>query len=169
MLPSILDFEASGFGPDSYPIEVGFVLSSGERYCRLIQPFDDWQFWREDAERLHGISRDTLITSGIPAAQVCEELNTKLSGLTLYSDAWVYDDPWLKRLFHCAQVTLQFQLRAIEHIQSECQNTIWDETRRSLLASAPPSERHRASADAEFIQRVYAQTRTLCDSSTLTR
>ena len=34
--PDIIDIEASGFGPDSYPIEIGVALSSGEKYCSLI-------------------------------------------------------------------------------------------------------------------------------------
>ena len=28
--PAIIDIEASGFGPDGYPIEIGVALSSGQ-------------------------------------------------------------------------------------------------------------------------------------------
>jgi hypothetical protein len=35
--PNIIDIEASGFGVDSYPIEVGIVLSTGQKYCALIK------------------------------------------------------------------------------------------------------------------------------------
>ena len=38
------DVEASGFGSASYPIKVGVVTADGSRYCRLIKPFQDWQF-----------------------------------------------------------------------------------------------------------------------------
>ena len=35
-LPTILDIEASGFGPGSYPIEIGFVTGAGKAWCSLI-------------------------------------------------------------------------------------------------------------------------------------
>ncbi len=44
-VPNIIDFEASGFGPHSYPIEIGVIRSNGDRYCSLILPADDWTFW----------------------------------------------------------------------------------------------------------------------------
>ena len=37
-VPTILDLEASGFGRDSYPIEVGYVLPDGSSFCSLIRP-----------------------------------------------------------------------------------------------------------------------------------
>ena len=30
IVPAVLDIEASGFGRDSFPVEVGFVLPDGE-------------------------------------------------------------------------------------------------------------------------------------------
>ena len=40
--PFIMDIEASGFGPDSYPIEVGLALGDGSRFCSLIVPAEHW-------------------------------------------------------------------------------------------------------------------------------
>ena len=45
--PLIIDVEASGFGPLSYPIEVGLALSAGEKYCSLILPAADWTHYCE--------------------------------------------------------------------------------------------------------------------------
>ena len=56
--PYIIDVEASGFGSDSYPIEVGLALEPGERFCTLIRPLDHWDHWDEQAESVHKISRD---------------------------------------------------------------------------------------------------------------
>lgn len=159
--PDILDFEASGFGYHSYPIEVGYSLGCGERFCMLIRPERSWVYWDENAEEVHGISRELLQRSGLDVVQVCNTLNQRLMGRTLYSDAWVVDKQWLNKLFAAAGIQPSFQLSAIEHIQTECQYMMWDEVRNHMLSESS-GERHRASSDAEFIQRVYTQTQTLC-------
>lgn len=161
--PDILDFEASGFGPESYPVEVGFSLVSGERFCALIRPHESWNYWDFHAEAIHGISRGLLLTRGNDVRQVCRELNRRLQGRTLYSDAWVVDKEWCNRLFEAAQLQPTFHLSAIENVQSECQYLIWDEVRRKLLENTE-MHRHRASVDAEFIQKVFRQTRQMCRS-----
>ena len=40
-VPNIIDVEASGFGPHSYPIEVGLALGDGSKFCSLILPVRD--------------------------------------------------------------------------------------------------------------------------------
>ena len=75
--PDILDFEASGFGRDSYPIEVGYSLASGERFCALILPHETWQYWDFRAEAVHGISRGLLQARGSDVRQICRELNRR--------------------------------------------------------------------------------------------
>lgn len=42
--PFILDVEASGFGCESYPIEIGLALEKENRYCSLIIPSDRQAF-----------------------------------------------------------------------------------------------------------------------------
>ena len=59
-VPPIIDLEASGFGRGSYPIEVGFALENREIYSFLIKPEADWTHWSEEAEEIHGISREQL-------------------------------------------------------------------------------------------------------------
>ncbi len=159
--PDILDFEASGFGPNSYPIEVGYSLASGERYCVLIRPHPPWVHWDPKAEAVHGISRALLGQTGRDVRQVCRELNRRLQGKRLYSDAWVADKQWCNRLFEAAGMFPSFQLSAIENVQSECQYLIWDQVRERMLAEIS-MPRHRASSDAEFIQHLYRQTRLIC-------
>ena len=159
--PNILDFEASGFGVESYPIEVGYALSCGERYCTLIKPHPSWRHWDVKAQKIHGINRDQLNDFGENVHDVCMDLNQRLSGRSLYTDGWVCDKFWLNRLFYCAGIEPQFNLHAIENIQTECQYLLWDQTRDQLLQEVE-LERHRASADAQFVQRLYAQTQTLC-------
>lgn len=155
--PSILDFEASGFGSQSYPIEVGVVRHDGKKYCSLIRPFEDWTHWDTHAEALHGISRSHLLAYGRPAAEVCQKLNHLLEGQTVYSDGWVVDNPWLIKLFDYARVRQTFKLSALDFVLNERQMANWRLTKEEVMASREEA-RHRASADAEVIQKTYMMT-----------
>lgn len=155
--PPIIDVEASGFGGKSYPIEVGVALGDGHRYCSLIVPMPEWTCWDEEAERLHGISRDTLYAYGSSVDKVVADLNELLNGMTLYSDGWVVDQPWLIRLFHAANRPMMFHVSPLEMILSEKQMAIWHTTKDDIEKHAK-LERHRASHDAWMIQETYKQT-----------
>jgi len=157
-LPNIIDVEASGFGSQSYPIEVGIVLSDGKRFCSLITPAPDWTHWDPEAERVHKVSREKLNIHGKPLQYVAHTLNSLLSGLTLYSDGWVVDKPWLIRLFECAGIEMAFTISPLEIILSEQQMTLWHQTKDSVILNAG-LERHRASNDAWIIQETYRQSK----------
>lgn len=156
--PHIIDFEASGFGVDSYPIEVGVVLANGEKYCALIKPAADWQHWDMQAERVHGLSRDLLLEHGKPIPVVAAELNAFIAGRTVYSDGWVVDKPWQSRLFYYAGLQACFQLSALEMILNEQQMALWSQTKREVIGELTLT-RHRASTDALIIQETFARTR----------
>lgn len=158
--PNIIDIEASGFGPHSYPIEVGLALESGERYSCLITPEPDWTHWSDQAQSVHGIERRHLIEYGKPATEVATILNQRLSGLTLYSDGWVVDKPWLVTLFAAARITPQFTLSALEMILSEPQMEAWRSV-RTEVANELDLKRHRASQDAWVIQETYRRSQAL--------
>jgi hypothetical protein len=155
--PNIIDIEASGFGVDSYPIEVGIVLSTGEKYCALIKPADDWLYWDKQAELVHGLSLEALRLNGKPINTVTRELNTFLGNKTVYSDGWVVDKPWLSRLFYRSGLTPSFFVSSLEYILKESQMEIWTETHRQVMADLA-LDRHRASTDALVIQETYART-----------
>jgi len=155
--PLIMDIEASGFGPDSYPIEVGLALGDGSRFCSLITPADNWTHWDDSAQGVHHISRGMLKRHGRHVHQVAAELNNMLEGQTVYSDGWVVDKPWLLRLFHAAGLEMKFQLSPIEVIMTEPQILLWDEMKLKLTREAD-IPRHRASNDAWLIQETYRHT-----------
>ena len=156
--------EASGFGAEGYPIEVGVVFSSGERFCRLIKPHSNWLHWDKKAESLHGISRSLLARNGLDAKQVCSELNQLLRDQTAYSDGWVVDYPWLIKLFHSASMSMSFNFSSLEMILNEAQMEVWHETKDKLSALTNES-RHRASNDAALIQNTFVATQQLTQSS----
>jgi hypothetical protein len=156
--PIILDIEASGFGPVSYPIEIGVILDDGRKYCSLVQPRSDWTHWDPHAEAMHGISRDTLLAHGRPAIEVAGTLNELLRGRTAYTDGWVVDRPWLDRLYEAAAIHCEFTLSALEMILSEEQMLHWSAVKQRLLDDQR-AQRHRASYDAAVIQQTFERTR----------
>lgn len=155
--PCILDVEASGFGSNSYPIEVGVALSSGERLSLLIRPEPQWTHWDPGAELVHGLTRELLMRSGKPIAEVANDFNDLLDGTTAYSDGWVVDKPWLNTLFHTARIAQRFSLSPIEQIMNEAQFEVWDSTKQAVIQELQMT-RHRASSDAWIIQKTFERT-----------
>lgn len=93
-----LDNEASSLNVDSYPIEIAWVWESGKSESFLIRPEPDWTDWSEEAEALHGISRDALLREGSPAALVAQRLLAGTENCRIVTDAPAFDRGWLKRL-----------------------------------------------------------------------
>lgn len=156
--PAIIDVEASGFGPHSYPIEVGAVLRDGTKYCALVQPMPDWTHWDEGAEKVHRISRDILEAHGKPIEEVAARLNELLRQQTAYSDGWVVDKTWLDRLFFAARMRCEFSFSALEMILTEPQMAIWHQTKDRVLEELG-QRRHRASFDALVVQQTWQRSR----------
>jgi len=156
-LPYIIDVEASGFGHEGYPIEVGVVLAPGEKFCSLILPAPHWTHWDETAESVHNISRDILETYGNPIREVAIRLNTLLGNETVYSDGWVVDKPWLTQLFYASMIEPRFTISSLEMILSEDQMNIWHVTKDQVIQDLSLT-RHRASFDAMIIQETYFRT-----------
>lgn len=157
-VPLIVDVEASGFGHDSYPIEIGVALDGGRRFCTLILPEGGWIHWDHEAEALHGITRDVLGVHGRPVGEVASQLNALLAGRTVYSDGWVVDKTWIITLFHAARQRMAFHVSPLELILSEHQMSIWHATKELIINQVDPV-RHRASNDAWIVQETYRLTR----------
>lgn len=157
-IPNIIDLEASSLSTHSYPIEVGVVLHTGERYCALILPDESWQEWNKEAEEVHHITKDILLKHGKPIEKVVDELNTLLENQTVYSDGWVVDDSWVKKLFYAAHKSPTFKVSMLELILTEEQMEVWHGTQNQLL-KGQEKHRHRASFDAALIQKTYVETR----------
>lgn len=156
--PYIIDIEASGFGPHSYPIEVGVALEPERKFCSLIAPEPEWTHWDDAAEKVHRVPRDILETHGRPAVQVARTLNELLGSATVYSDGWVVDQPWIIQLFSRARVRQQFSVSPLEMILSEAQMAVWHTVKDHVVRELALT-RHRASFDAMIIQETYCRTR----------
>ncbi len=163
-LPPIIDVEASGFGSASYPIEVGLVLPDGTSYCTLIRPEANWTHWDESAEKVHQVSRETLLKTGRSASEAARDVNAHLRGMTVYCDSWYHDFTWLSRLFDAAECAQAFRLEDIRTLLNEAQAEHWYATRMQVQADLC-LPRHRASNDARILQATLGRVRAAWSSS----
>ncbi len=150
-VPTVLDVEASGFGRNSYPIEIGFVLPNGHAYCALIKPETHWTHWDLQAEATHHIARDIVIQRGLSAQTVAQQLNTQLAGQIVYSDGWANDYSWLGALFDAADLTPSFRLENLRVLLTDAQADQWHAVKAEVTRERG-AQRHRASADARLLQ-----------------
>lgn len=158
-LPTVLDIEASGFGRNSYPIEVGFVLPDGHTFCTLIRPLEHWTHWDEQAAQTHHIPRPLLHERGQSVAEVAQRLNTDLRGQTVYSDGWANDYSWLGALFDAADMSPSFRLENLRKLLSEAEADQWHMV-KAQISSERGAQRHRASADARLLQLTFQRLRS---------
>lgn len=116
--PCFLDVEASGFGPQSYPIEVAWSLPDGEIARCLIDISDvpSWTHWDPAAEEVHGIDRDRLHRNGWSVAYVAERLATDLGGRRVFTDAPTFDQAWLERLYAAVDRDMPFTCEHVDEL-----------------------------------------------------
>lgn len=155
-IPAMIDLEASGFGKGSYPIEVAYALADKSIVSYLIRPQPDWQHWCMEAQEIHGISKEQLMAEGQHVVEVATTLNQKLEGLTLYSDAWGFDSPWLARLFDAAKVPQRFQIESLNRLLTDEQLEDFHCIKKSLWQELNIS-RHQAANDVRVLQESYVR------------
>lgn len=101
-MPHFLDFEASGLGPASYPVEVAWGdTDTGEVEAHLIDPsaIPEWYAPIEDvALQMHGLTRDDLAEHGEHPDRVARRMSEALAGQTVYAGSQ-YDGMWLGELY----------------------------------------------------------------------
>ena len=153
---AFIDLEASGLGPASWPIEVGWCFPDEPPEALLIQPADDWpdDAWDHQAEALHGISRKTLRKEGQGILDVCERLNKVLEKVDVYSDAPDWDGFWLYRLFSAAGTKQVFKLKDFGDLLSSFAPEKVSAAISAATRTAP--HRHRAREDVLHMNAVYA-------------
>lgn len=162
--PCVIDIEASGFGRNSYPIEVGYVWGGGRARCMLVAPAPGWVHWDESAAQVHGITRAVLIDHGLSVREVAHTLNTDLAGLTAYCDGWAHDYAWLAVLFEAADMNPSFKLETVNRLLGDTQLSHLDDQRRLALAEMGLT-RHRASNDARALQLALKRVRALASKA----
>jgi len=160
---AFIDFEASGLGPGSWPIEVGWGRFGGDAASLLIAPAADWpmEAWDPNAERLHGLTVATLRARGASAETACAQLNEALAGLDVFSDAPDYDGRWLETLYRAAGVRPSFQICDIRDlILPIAPLDLIPEIMSQAEALQPHT--HRAAQDVRNLQTIYSLCRAAC-------
>jgi hypothetical protein len=158
--PTVLDIEASGFGRNSYPIEVGYVLPNGHTFCTLIKPEPDWTHWDEQAAHIHHITRDLINQRGLAAKDVAQRLNTELRGQTVYSDGWANDYTWLGALYEAADMAPSFRLENLRSLLTDSEADRWHIV-KAQISNERGAQRHRASSDARLLQLTLMRLRSM--------
>lgn len=143
-----IDLEASGLGAESYPIEVAWKNDvTGEQDSFLINPdtAENWNYWDEHAEEMHGIEREELNAKGLDIISACKRLNQKLKDKILISDAVEFDLFWVTRLFDATGIKPNFTMAGLDRVLSKEQRIQF-----GFLAKAQ-HRKHRALEDVEDI------------------
>ena len=157
-VPIVLDIEASGFGRDSYPIEIGYVLGDGSGYCSLIRPEAAWTHWDPEAQRLHRITRDAAARHGRPCTEVARHLNQVLARQTAYTDGWANDYSWLGSLFDAAGLSPSFRIENLRALLTDQEAAHWHVIKAQVQRELN-LQRHRASSDAKLLQMTFRRLR----------
>ena len=167
-----VDCEASSLSAFSYPIEVALAFDKGPTERLLIDPSSmrNWNDWSEQAQGIHGYSRDELTQKGEPAIDVAIKLSPLLEGQTLYSDNPEADLMRLNKLFKDTGVTRpRFEVAQIISVI----NSLWeqiepDRHRRGerLMtirnwARGLHQPAHKAENDAKYLRRLYRYSQEL--------
>jgi hypothetical protein len=109
-----LDFEASGLGPQSYPVEVAIAdCNSTEFTSWLIRPAQEWLatgIWWDQSAEVHKITMSELMADGQPPERVARALNARCNGKIVLCDGGEHDRRWLLRLFLSAEERPSFEL-----------------------------------------------------------
>jgi hypothetical protein len=148
----VLDVEASGLPPGTFPIEVGITyVETGETRTWLIRPTAEWRSWRWDpeAEKIHGISREYLEQNGTDTSQVYSGLLAAIASHEVLTDSRT-DDTWLLALARsCGEQDVGFRTWSVWNIVellAECD----EETIVSTMDAAEKAfpVRNRAGPDS---------------------
>jgi hypothetical protein len=169
--PRFLDFEASGLGPDGYPIQVAWSAADGSvTECWLIEPLPGYGWaleegWETGAERVHGIPFAMLCEQGKPAAWVAARMNEQLAGQTVYVDGGACDQVWRRQLFAAAGFESRFVLGDYWELMLEVlpasqtrrpgwqyalQDVAWKQAQKRF-----GGRRHHADTDVRYLVELY--------------
>ena len=152
---AFIDFEASGLGPRSWPIEVGWAFEDGVGESFLISPAPEWTMdqWDPRAEALHGITPKMLSDLGVNASVACNRMNAALGDCMVYSDAPDWDAFWMMRLFDAAGRRSSIRLKEFSALMPD----LTLDRKKELIAGADriAPRRHRAAEDALHLVTVY--------------
>lgn len=165
-LPVFIDIEASSLSSSSYPIEIAWNDHEGNIHSYLISPvgITSWTDWSAKAEKIHGISQDTLISQGQSPTWVAQAVQQQLSKQVVYSDNPDYDEYWLGELFKkSAGLSLDVTVKSIDVLLTTILSTQFIEPAQLMFAikslkqqaKQQMTPQHRAASDVGYLLHLY--------------
>jgi hypothetical protein len=149
-----IDFEASCLPCHgrSFPIEVGIASADGRARSWLIRPHDNWAGWdwTDEAQSLHGLTREQLDRDGLPVDRVIGELTAAVGDTRVIADSYL-DATWLGTLADAAGTGPPISIGHIEEVIDQLGAADADIARAQALANARSVLRHRAGGDAQWL------------------
>jgi hypothetical protein len=152
-----IDFEASCLPKHgrSFPIEVGVSDLAGTSRSWLIRPHDRWRDWgwTEEAQAMHGLTRDRLEAEGEPPQDVLTELSVAVRGRQVVADSDL-DIEWLKTLAAAVHRPLSFKIDHVAVLLDAWNVSAERAADAMRAADRLTTVRHRAGPDARWLALV---------------
>lgn len=139
------DTESSGLGSGAYPVSIGVSGPLGRLWHWMIKPSENWTYWDEISEEIHGFSRDDLEKGGWSPFLLARELNRTFHGHHLIADA-LHDIDMMNELFNEVGIDMSFKCLTIHEV-------IGAKQARKVLDFLESEEwPHRADEDAIILR-----------------
>jgi hypothetical protein len=150
-----IDFEASGLGQWTYPVEVGVAWwpapdAGIESWSTLIRPTIEWQesfVWSDASQAVHGIEPRQL-AEGMSPKEALEAANTLIGANPAFCDGGEHDVRWLRHLEQAADIGRSFWLADWHGLASLLSP---EQQRRMIEWRGRERVLHRAAADAAML------------------
>lgn len=148
-----LDFEASGLGTGTYPIEIGIAQWHGpgtsiKTWSSLISSDEKWLedgVWKPESVKIHGIKKSDLIDAP-SAIEVMSHLNRLCPmGTMAFCDGGNHDMDWMKSLAKAAGIAPMLLLGSWGHVVANIGDKAYD---RIIAHGNKTKSAHRAGPDA---------------------
>ncbi len=113
---------------------------------------DSYDDWSKDAQSLHGITKQYLSEKGKEPEFVVEQMEKKLKGKKILTDAPDWDGFWVGRLYESVNVGCELEfVNAVELFHDlESYHYIYRSQARKIAGHA-----HRAGSDVKYLLEMY--------------
>jgi len=153
----IVDCEASGLHPESYPIQVAWLdLDSDDASSFYIRPHDTWTHWDYNAEDIHNLPQQFLRDVGLDVENAAAILSEMAKDTVILSDAPDFEWFWLNRLLEASDGYQDVELK-VQTIFAACDDM--DHVGRMGLAMQNQERTHDALDDCRAIKQALIETK----------
>ena len=160
-----IDIEASGWiENDGYAIEIAWSDQLGKIHSFLINPeplynIDTrFKYWSFEAQKIHNINREMLLTDGLNPFYLVDYLNEQLKDKTLYSDAPIYDIEWIDVIYKACSIERNWKIKNASILWYDLFGSFYVNYipyYEKILADEGIIHTHRAADDVRLMLEIY--------------